>query len=341
MQQLEQCLSRVPFYQNIPRIRQDVQQVMYNCTTLRPNVGIFQSPNNGGPSQLTLFYLSGVVPIMYHGVTYNIPVTVYLDPPYPNVPPRVFVTPTSDMIIKPNHRYVDGNGRVYLPQISQWNAYRSSLAEIVGVCSSTFSAEPPVVSVPKQSVRPAAPVTATVISHGPVLVSGPSRRDQLTKSITIKIRAKLPVKLKSEIDAINDYRQRAIKYLDHGKKLHAIGSELSIIRSACEKKKEEVDGLIHETSEWLIERKSTSLDDSDRDTLSYLDAETVVGQQVVDLMAEECAIEDLIDLLNERNRSGLLSMSELLREVRALTRKLFEIKFIKDRCLVVVKTRVH
>jgi hypothetical protein len=116
---------------------------------------------------------------------------------------------------------------------------------------------------------------------------------------------------------------------------------LSIIRSACEKKKEEVDGLIHETSEWLIERKSTSLDDSDRDTLSYLDAETVVGQQVVDLMAEECAIEDLIDLLNERNRSGLLSMSELLREVRALTRKLFEIKFIKDRCLVVVKTRVH
>jgi ESCRT-I complex subunit TSG101 len=299
---------------------------------------------------------------MYHGATYNIPITIYFDPPYPNVPPRIFVTPTNDMIIKPNHRCVDGNGRVYLPQLSQWNAYRSSLVEVVGILSSTFSAEPPVNSVAAARPRPSTVVAqsnpvAAIVSR-PVTVV-PNRRDQLVKSITIKLRAKLPARIKTEIDAINDARRREAKNVSTQKEIREFSGELAATRKACLTKKLELERLILEANQWLSEHRGTtkrSPDEASEDgeyqsgvsdneeegghaSIAYLDAESVVGQQVIDLMAEECAIEDLIDLLNERNRAGKLSMSDLLREVRSLTRRLFEIKFIKQRCLIVVKTR--
>ena len=53
------------------------------------------------------------------GVTYNIPVCVWLQENHPHVPPLVFVKPTSSMAIKPSH-HVDTNGKVYLPFLREW-----------------------------------------------------------------------------------------------------------------------------------------------------------------------------------------------------------------------------
>jgi len=72
--------------------------------------------------------------------------------------------------------------------------------------------------------------------------------------------------------------------------------------------------------------------------LAYLEAESVVGQQVIDLMAEECACEDLIDYLCALNRDGKLSMSDLLKEIRGLTRRIFEIRTLKRRGLVILQS---
>ena len=54
------------------------------------------------------------------GVTYNIPVCVWLQENHPYVPPLVFVKPTSSMAIKASH-HVDTNGRVYLPFLHEWS----------------------------------------------------------------------------------------------------------------------------------------------------------------------------------------------------------------------------
>ena len=54
------------------------------------------------------------------GVTYNIPVCVWLQENYPHVPPLVFVKPTSSMAIKPT-RHVDTNGKVNLPFLHEWS----------------------------------------------------------------------------------------------------------------------------------------------------------------------------------------------------------------------------
>jgi len=50
---------------------------------------------------------------------YNIPITVWIRPKHPQVGPLVFVTPTQAMGISPS-QYVDGNGKVYLPYLSEW-----------------------------------------------------------------------------------------------------------------------------------------------------------------------------------------------------------------------------
>ena len=62
------------------------------------------------------------------GVTYNIPVCVWLQENHPHVPPLVFVKPTSSMAIKPSH-HVDTNGKVYLPFLHEWS-YVCELCEI-------------------------------------------------------------------------------------------------------------------------------------------------------------------------------------------------------------------
>ncbi len=54
------------------------------------------------------------------GVTYNIPVSVRLQEDHPNVPPMVYVTPTSSMAIRES-QYVDTNGRVFHPYLHEWN----------------------------------------------------------------------------------------------------------------------------------------------------------------------------------------------------------------------------
>eukprot|EP00451_Oxyrrhis_marina_P016957 CAMPEP_0204315026 /NCGR_PEP_ID=MMETSP0469-20131031/4577_1 /ASSEMBLY_ACC=CAM_ASM_000384 /TAXON_ID=2969 /ORGANISM="Oxyrrhis marina" /LENGTH=543 /DNA_ID=CAMNT_0051295611 /DNA_START=1 /DNA_END=1632 /DNA_ORIENTATION=+ len=95
--------------------------------------------------------LSGTVPINYRGAQYNIPVTLYLDPPYPSTPPRVFVTPTGDMGIKDKHPAVGDHGMIWLSYLDEWRPLdrdNSNLVELVTIIIGEFSKRPPVYAKP-------------------------------------------------------------------------------------------------------------------------------------------------------------------------------------------------
>jgi ESCRT-I complex subunit TSG101 len=325
---LDQCVSRISFYQNTARLRQDVAALLYNCATLRPNVGSFQS----GPGMITLFYLSGVIPITYSGANYNIPVTIYLDPPYPNQPPRVFVTPTADMAIKPNHKSVDMNGRVYLPELTRWNSYSSNLVSIVGVLSSIFSHEPPVHAVRRNGPFPPQVVKAHAVG------APANRKDTLIQFLTVKLRAKVPGRVKSEVDTLNRSRQVESEIATNGARMRLLMSDLSSLRARMEEEIIQLDTLDSQNRDWILRNETKSSDSTEANALTYLEADSAVGQQVIDLLAEECANEDLIDYLCALNREGKLGMSELLREMRMLTRKIFEIRTLKRKCLIVLQS---
>ena len=63
------------------------------------------------------------------GVTYNIPLTIWLRPNHPYVPPMVYVTPTRDMGIQQS-QFVDTNGVVYLPYLNEWKV----VSDFLHVC---------------------------------------------------------------------------------------------------------------------------------------------------------------------------------------------------------------
>jgi len=162
---LDQVLREVPYqYQNKSRLRSDVAQLLQTCKTLQPQTGTFQ----GSGRQVHLFYLYGVVPITYHGSTYNIPVTIYFDPPYPKQPPRCFVTPTAGMALKPNHNHVDGGGMVYLPYLQNWSESTSQLPQLVSTMASVFSTSPPVHSTTSQQRPTQAEQAAQPAGQGPL-----------------------------------------------------------------------------------------------------------------------------------------------------------------------------
>eukprot|EP00571_Detonula_confervacea_P014394 CAMPEP_0172302484 /NCGR_PEP_ID=MMETSP1058-20130122/4190_1 /TAXON_ID=83371 /ORGANISM="Detonula confervacea, Strain CCMP 353" /LENGTH=375 /DNA_ID=CAMNT_0013012989 /DNA_START=277 /DNA_END=1405 /DNA_ORIENTATION=+ len=84
----------------------------------------------------------------YRGVTYNIPIDMYLPPPYPSRPPTVFVRPVASMAIKKNHRHVGMDGQVYLSYLHEWKPTTHELGELAMWMSSLFGSEPPCYAKP-------------------------------------------------------------------------------------------------------------------------------------------------------------------------------------------------
>ncbi|TEB18081.1 hypothetical protein C9890_0475 [Perkinsus sp. BL_2016] len=235
-------------------------------------------------------------------------------------------------MIKSNHKSVDSNGRVYLPELTRWNPYSSNLVSIIGILSSVFSSEPPV-----HAVRSPGPqvLTAQVINP-----PGMSRRDILINSLTVKLRAKLPARVKTEVDELNRAREAENVVKANNTRIKKAQADLINLRVRMETEIEALIALDAQNREWIKKNSADASDAAPNSTsaLSYLEAESVVGQQVIDLMAEECAHEDLMDYLCALNRDGKLSMSDLLKEIRVLTRKLFEIRTLKRRSLVVLQS---
>jgi ESCRT-I complex subunit TSG101 len=74
-----------------------------------------------GSSNLFLL-LSGTVPVLFRGVTYNFPIACWVLYGYPREAPLVFVKPGPDMMIRMS-QHVANDGRIYHPYLSQWSRY--------------------------------------------------------------------------------------------------------------------------------------------------------------------------------------------------------------------------
>lgn len=72
---------------------------------------------------------------------------------HPNNAPLCYVKPTADMHIKVS-MYVDGNGKIYLPYLHDWQPFSSDLLGLIQVMIVTFGEYPPVYSNPKDVPYP-------------------------------------------------------------------------------------------------------------------------------------------------------------------------------------------
>mmetsp|Transcript_17489 Transcript_17489/g.39484 ORF Transcript_17489/g.39484 Transcript_17489/m.39484 type:complete len:148 (-) Transcript_17489:1140-1583(-) len=123
--------------QSLGGVYRDPQRVSRDADTLlsRPEgyglkVKVSTLVQNSG-EEIRLVCLGGTIGIAYGGTRYNIPVDIYLPPPYPLKPPHCYVRPVSTMILKPGHRHVDRQGLVYMPYLHEWRPHKSNLVNMV------------------------------------------------------------------------------------------------------------------------------------------------------------------------------------------------------------------
>lgn len=106
-----------------------------------------------------LLNLEGTIPVNYKGAYYNIPVKIWLMDTHPANAPLSFVKPTADMSIKVS-KYVDSNGKVYLPYLHEWTQNGSTLQKLIMCMITAFGELPPVYAKPRNETRPPYPVSS-------------------------------------------------------------------------------------------------------------------------------------------------------------------------------------
>ena len=96
----------LPHYENVRRLRSDVQALIASMPSLVPGVQTFQVSAH---QTQVLFFLKGSLEVNDQGVSCRVPVSLFFDPPYPSVPPRAFVSPENSSFQILATQYVDGN----------------------------------------------------------------------------------------------------------------------------------------------------------------------------------------------------------------------------------------
>ncbi|KAF4389072.1 hypothetical protein F8388_026801 [Cannabis sativa] len=124
-------------------IRQHLVSLTSSYPSLEPKTATFT--HNDGRS-VNLLQADGTVPMSFQGVTYNIPVVIWLMETYPRHPPCVYVNPTRDMIIKRPHPHVNPSGLVSIPYLQNWVYPSSNLVDLSRNLSIMFGRDPPLYS---------------------------------------------------------------------------------------------------------------------------------------------------------------------------------------------------
>lgn len=132
-------------YQYADKTRRDIISAIgrYRNLFLKFDTHVFNDGTRQG-----MVCLDGTIPVTYKGTIYNFPVCIWLLDTHPYNSPICYVKPTPDMQIKAS-RYVDTNGRIYLPYLHHWNPTSSDLLGLIQVMIIVFGETPPLYSKPK------------------------------------------------------------------------------------------------------------------------------------------------------------------------------------------------
>ena len=100
-----------------------------------------------------VLHIGNIFYFIFRGSMYNIPVAIWILDTHPTHAPLGYVTPTPDMAIKVS-AHVDGNGKIYLPYLHEWDPSNSDILGLIQMCIITFGEQPPVFAKPQGAIQP-------------------------------------------------------------------------------------------------------------------------------------------------------------------------------------------
>ncbi|XP_021119564.1 tumor susceptibility gene 101 protein isoform X2 [Heterocephalus glaber] len=283
---------------------------------------------NDGSSR-ELMNLTGTIPVPYRGNTYNIPICLWLLDTYPYNPPICFVKPTSSMTIKTG-KHVDANGKIYLPYLHEWKHPQSDLLGLIQVMIVVFGDEPPVFSRPTVSAS-YPPYQATGPPNSPSR-DGTISEDTIRASLISAVSDKLRWRMKEEMDRAQAELNALKRTEEDLKKGH---QKLEEMVTRLDQEVAEVDKnieLLKKKDEELssaLEKMENQSENNDIDEVIIPTAP--LYKQILNLYAEENAIEDTIFYLGEALRRGVIDLDVFLKHVRLLSRKQFQLRALMQK----------
>ncbi|KAF4009647.1 tumor susceptibility gene 101 protein isoform 3-T3 [Dama dama] len=283
---------------------------------------------NDGSSR-ELMNLTGTIPVPYRGNTYNIPICLWLLDTYPYNPPICFVKPTSSMTIKTG-KHVDANGKIYLPYLHEWKHPQSDLLGLIQVMIVVFGDEPPVFSRPTVSAS-YPPYQATGPPNSPSR-DGTISEDTIRASLISAVSDKLRWRMKEEMDRAQAELNALKRTEEDLKKGH---QKLEEMVTRLDQEVAEVDKnieLLRKKDEELssaLEKMENQSENNDIDEVIIPTAP--LYKQILNLYAEENAIEDTIFYLGEALRRGVIDLDVFLKHVRLLSRKQFQLRALMQK----------
>ncbi|XP_028916161.1 tumor susceptibility gene 101 protein isoform X2 [Ornithorhynchus anatinus] len=283
---------------------------------------------NDGNSR-ELMSLTGTIPVPYRGNTYNIPICLWLLDSYPYNPPICFVKPTSSMTIKTG-KHVDANGKIYLPYLHEWKHPQSDLLGLIQVMIVVFGDEPPVFSRPTVSAS-YPPYQATGPPNRPArdgTISEDTIRASLISAVSDKLRWRMKEEMdraQAELNALKRTEEDLKKgYQKLGEMVTRLDQEVVEVDKNIEllkKKDEELSSA--------LEKMENQSENNDIDEVIIPTAP--LYKQILNLYAEENAIEDTIFYLGEALRRGVIDLDVFLKHVRLLSRKQFQLRALMQK----------
>ncbi|KZV34996.1 protein with unknown function [Dorcoceras hygrometricum] len=334
--------SALPYAEDMKwHIRQHLLHLTEAYPSLQPKTAVF---NHNDGRTVNLLQADGTVPMSFQGVTYNIPVLIWLMEAYPRQVPFVLVNPTRDMIIKRPHPFVSPNGVVSIPYLQTWVFPGSNLVELVRNLSqrkpSTHNLNPNLnsnygsvnSSMESTEARPTMPPKVYSLSPPPPYGVGRVMEDpaEVFKKNAIN---KLVESLSTDIREIRNGREVEMEGLfstqsvlrKHEEELRRGLKEMQDEREGLEQQLQLVLMNTDVLNQWLRdnEGKLCSQDFSSVDVDEAFELSDTLSKQMMDCTASDLAVEDTIYALDKAVQEGAVPFDQYLRNVRLLSREQF------------------
>ncbi|KAH6777669.1 Ubiquitin-conjugating enzyme/RWD-like protein [Perilla frutescens var. hirtella] len=334
-------------------IRQHLMQLVEAYPSLQPKTAVFT--HNDGRA-VNLLQADGTVPMSFQGVTYNIPVIIWLMESYPRHAPLVFVNPTRDMIIKRPHPFVSPNGVVSIPYIHSWVFPSSTLLELARNLGHFFARDPPLYSQRKPSspnpnpslnsgygsmnsaaARPAIPPREYQPSPTPSPTPPPygsGRMEDPAEVFKKNAINKLVENLNGDI--------RELRKASEGQMEGLFGTQAVLrrreeeLRKGVKEMQDEKEGLEQQLQMvlmntdvlegWLRDNEGNlggNKVDDNVDIDEALEPCDALSKQMLDCTASDLAVEDTMYALDKAVQEGAIPFDQYLRNVRLLSREQF------------------
>ncbi|TXG49187.1 hypothetical protein EZV62_025062 [Acer yangbiense] len=366
-QQLQQFLSSVlsqrgpsalPYTEDTKwLIRQHLISLFTTYPSLDPKTASFT--HNDGRS-VNLLQADGTVPMPFQGVTYNIPVIIWLMETYPRHPPLVYVNPTRDMIIKRPHPYVTPSGLVSVPYLQDWVFPSSNLVDLVRELSAYFAREPPLYSQrrppPQVSNLNPNPNPSPIQSQSSI---GGGNSAAAARPYSVRPSAFPPSpygsgRTQSQTEDPNEvYKRNAVsKLVDM---VHTDMAEMRKVQEAeveglfstqatLRRREDEIDKGLREMrgeiegleqqlqmvlmnsdilDDWVRENQAKTRDAKDVDVDTAFECVDSMSKKMLDCTAADMAIEDVVYALDKALQESSVPFDQYLRNIRLLSREQF------------------